>query len=108
MEPWVTLAAVHPTAKVKLLTDDAQFRALKHTLESANAACDWISEEAWKAKQLTTFAIHALTYHTARKRFGLSAQIAARCTSKVAAAYKLDHRSTSRRPATSKSRPRLK
>ncbi len=80
-------------AKVKLLTEVTQFRALQNTVKSANAACDWISEQAWKAKEFSTYGIHKLAYHEARERFGLSAQIAARCAAKVADAYKLDQNS---------------
>ena len=78
------------TAKVKLLTDAEQFRALESTLKAANTACDWISEQAWQARQFKAYPVHAMTYHPARDRFGLSAQIAARCIAKVADAYKLD------------------
>lgn len=61
---------------------------LLQTLERANAACNWISEQAWAKRVFSQFAIHALVYHEARERFGLSSQMAIRCIAKVADAYK--------------------
>lgn len=77
-------------AKVKLLTDAAQFRGLENTLRAANAACDWISEQAWSAKEFSGYGIQALLYRQVRSRFALSAQMAVRCVAKVVDAYKLD------------------
>jgi putative transposase len=79
------------TAKVKLSTmAGSSFSALTETLHTANACCDWISARAWKAKTFGQFALHKLTYASARERFGLSAQIVVRCIGKVSDAYKLD------------------
>jgi putative transposase len=82
------------TAKVKLKTTDFQFRALQETLKRANACCDWISNRAWEAKSFRTFDLHELTYHEARRRFDLTAQVVIRCISKVADAYRLDYNAT--------------
>ena len=83
---------MHLTAKVKLLPTAEQAEALKRTLEAANAACNYISERAWRESTFRQFSLHKLVYYDVRGRFGLSSQMAVRCISKVADAYKLDRR----------------
>lgn len=83
------------TAAIQLLPTPDQADALKRTLETANAACDYISHVAWDARTFGQFPIHRLTYGAVREQFGLSAQLTVRCIAKVADAYKLD--CTSRR-----------
>jgi IS605 OrfB family transposase len=78
------------TAKVKILASADDAKTLTATMQAANAACDWISEQAWNAKVFGQFALHKLTYTQARERFGLSAQVVVRCIGKVADSYKLD------------------
>jgi IS605 OrfB family transposase len=77
------------TAKVKLVPTLEQADALKHTLETANAACNYISERAWEERTFRQYSLHKLVYHAVRERFGLSSQMTVRCISKVADAYKL-------------------
>src|SRR5215216_2540028 len=79
------------TAAIQLLPTPEQADALRRTLETANAACDYISRVAWETKTFRQFAIHKLTYQAARETFHLAAQLAVRCIAKVADAYKLDH-----------------
>jgi len=80
-------------AQVKLQPDERQADALKRTLETANAACNWLSEQAWEAKTFGQFALHKLAYHAAREAFpSLSSQVVVRCIAKVADAYKLDRK----------------
>jgi len=81
------------TAQVKLLPSREQAKALRDTLEKANAACNHISEVAWRERIFGQFALHRLTYHCLRGQFGLSAQVIVRCIAKVADAYKLDRKS---------------
>jgi putative transposase len=83
-------------ANIKLIPTAQQHRALLKTLETANAACTWISGQAWAYKTFGQFKLHALAYGACRERFGLSAQMVVRCIAKVADAYKLD-RKTRRR-----------
>jgi predicted transposase len=83
---------MHLTAKVKLLPTAEQAEALERTLEAANAACSYISERAWRESTFRQFSLHKLVYYDVRGRFGLSSQMAVRCISKVADAYKLDRR----------------
>jgi len=77
------------TAKVKLLPSPEQMQMLKRTLETANAACNYISEQAWETKTFRHFPLHKLTYYDVRGKFPLSAQIVVRCISKVADSYKI-------------------
>ncbi len=77
-------------AKVKLRTDPAQSTALARTLRTANEACNWISQQAWKHQEFNQFQLHRLVYHAVRERFRLSAQVTVRSIAKVAAAYKAD------------------
>ena len=80
------------TAKVKLLPSTEQASALKHTLETANTACNYISEQAWEGRTFRQYSLHKLVYYDVRERFGLSSQMTVRCISKVADAYKLDRK----------------
>ena len=80
------------TAKVKLLPTPEQAHGLKHTLETANAACGYISERAWQERNFRQYNLHKLVYYAVREQFGLSAQMTVRCISKVADAYKLDRK----------------
>ena len=81
------------TAAIQLLPSPQQADALRRTLETANAACDYISQLAWLTNTFRQFAIHKLTYQDARETFGLAAQLVVRCIAKVADAYKLDRKS---------------
>src|SRR6266498_5369609 len=78
------------TAKVKLLTAPEQHAYLLQTLERANAARNYISQQAWDTKTFGQFNLHQLVYATVRVNFDLAAQVVVRCISKVADAYKLD------------------
>jgi IS605 OrfB family transposase len=83
---------VNLTAQLKLEPTAEQALALRRTLAASNAACDYISGVAWESKTFRQFDLHRLCYRETRKRFGLSAQAAVRCISKVADAYKLDRK----------------
>ena len=80
------------TATIQLLPTPQQADALKRTLETANAACDYVSQVAWQSKTFRQFPIHRLTYRAVRETFHLAAQLAVRCIAKVADAYKLDRK----------------
>ena len=79
-------------AQIKLLPTPEQAQALRKTLEVANAACNYISEQAWDSQTFKQFPIHKLTYYAVKEMFGLTAQVVVRCISKVADAYKLDRK----------------
>jgi hypothetical protein len=78
------------TAQVKLLGTPEQSAALLTTLETANAACNLLSDWAWDNKTFGQYAIHKGQYASVRAKTGLAAQVVVRCISKVADAYKLD------------------
>lgn len=75
------------TARVKLLPTIEQIDALRMTLERANEACNYISDEAWQSRTFRQFPLHKLTYYDVRERFGLSAQMTVRAISRVSDAY---------------------
>ena len=79
-------------AAVKLVPTPDQAKSLSATLVRCNAACDWISAKAWEAKTFRQYDLHKLCYVEVRERFGLTAQAAVRCISKVADAYKMDRK----------------
>lgn len=77
-------------AVVKLVLDTEQKLSLKKTIETANSACNFISEYAWENKVFGQYAIQKAIYHSVKKQFNLTAQVVVRCISKVADAYKLN------------------
>ena len=79
-------------AQIKPLPAPEQAQALRKTLEVANAACNYISQQAWDSQTFKQFPIHKLTYYAVKEMFGLTAQVVVRCISKVADAYKLDRK----------------
>ena len=83
-------------ANLKLCPTPTHSAALHQTLKTANAACNWLSGQAWANKTFGQFALHRLAYSPCRTKFGLSAQMAVRCIAKVADVYKPD-RKTRRR-----------
>jgi putative transposase len=80
------------TAKVKLCPTPEQAHLLKRTLETANAACDSISAQAWHAQEFNQFRIHKLSYAAVRADFPLTAQVVIRAIAKVADAYKANRK----------------
>jgi putative transposase len=78
------------TAMIKLLPNNEQLDYLYQTLERANTACNWISEQAWEYKTFNNIRLHHLVYKTVRAQFELGSQMAVRCIAKVAEAYKKD------------------
>jgi putative transposase len=83
-------------AQLKLCPTKEQAHFLKETLELANAACNRISEEAWKRRTFGKYALQKLCYRDVKSCFGLSAQMVVRCLAKVGDAYRLDKRSKRR------------
>ena len=78
------------SAQIKLLPTPEQAQALRKTLEVANAACNYISKQAWENKVFSQFPLQKITYRPIRNTFKLSAQVVIRCISKVSDAYKFD------------------
>ena len=84
------------TANVKLNPTDKQFSALKQTIETANAACNYISTIAFKKKNFNQFSLHKLVYYNVKSKFNLSAQMTVRCIAKVSNSYKINKKSQHR------------
>ena len=78
------------TAQLQLKPTKEQTQALRITMERANAACDYISAQAWQHQTFGQFNLHHLSYRQVRAEFGLAAQMTVRCITKVVDAYKLD------------------
>ena len=78
------------TNQIKLNPTSEQAELLKRTLETANAACNYISGVAWNTQTFGQFKIHALVYSDVRAQFDLTAQMVVRCIAKVTDAYKID------------------
>lgn len=78
------------TAVLKLLPDEGLRQLLFETLETANAACNYISDVAWENQSFGRVPVHKTTYSEVRACFGLSSQLAVRCIGKVVDAYKRD------------------
>jgi putative transposase len=79
-------------AQIQLLPSPGQVNALRKTLEVANSACNYISTQAWDSKTFKQFPLHKLTYYAVKEMFKLTAQVVVRVISKVADAYKIDHK----------------
>lgn len=77
---------------LKLNPDAAQQRALLDTLERCNEACNWLSAQAFEFGVFGKFALQKTHYYSMREKFNLTAQVAIRCISKVADAYKLKNK----------------
>jgi IS605 OrfB family transposase len=76
--------------QIKLLPDGSQAQSLLDTIKKANAACNTISEIAWKEKTFNQFKLHQKSYYLAKEQYGLSSQMTVRCISKVSDSYKLN------------------
>ena len=76
-------------ASVRLLPTPEQAGLLHATLERCNAACDWLARLGADTKTTRQYDLHKIGYAELRARFGLAAQVAARCIGKVADAFKV-------------------
>ncbi len=77
-------------AQLKLRPTPEQSDALRATLVTANAACDYVSRVAWDSKTFREYALRKLVYGELRASYGLGAQITQHCVAKVADAYAHD------------------
>ena len=75
---------------IKLAPSEEQHQALLQTMESFNAACNYVSKLAFESRTFGQFYIHRLCYYEIRQRFGLSAQMTIRAVAKVSESYKAD------------------
>jgi len=77
---------------LKLQPTEQQKEVLLRTMERFNAACNYVSEVAFKEQTSSQVKLHHLTYYAIREKFGLSAQMAVRVIGKVAETYKADRK----------------
>jgi putative transposase len=78
------------TLIVKLAPSPEQAVQLQATLESFNAACNFVAALAFQERCVSKFRLQKLVYRPVRQRFGLSSQMAIRAIAKVCAAYRRD------------------
>lgn len=84
------MRGVKLVAKIKLLPTQKQAKLLRETMETANSACNQISQVAWEMKTFSQFPLQKIVYSQIRLSFPLTAQVVIRCICKVADGYKLD------------------
>src|SRR5438093_1310034 len=77
------------TLTVLLRPTPKQAQALKETMTTFNAACDFVSRVAWENREFNNFRLRRLTYRDVRSRFALPSQLAQHAIAKVAAAYQV-------------------
>ncbi len=75
---------------------ESQFAALLETVERSNAACNWISEQAFTNKVYKQFSVHKIVYLQTKERFNLSSQMVIRAIAKVADSYVVDQKYSAR------------
>jgi putative transposase len=90
--PCTKIQHVKMTAQLKLLPMPEQAAALKRTLETANAACNYISKVAWQTHTFSKYPLQQLCYPNVKETFNLSAQMVIRCLAKVGDSYKPDRK----------------
>jgi IS605 OrfB family transposase len=76
------------TLTISLRPTDEQAKALLHTMEALNAACNFVSQVAWETREFNTYRLRAKVYGEVRTRFGLPAQLAQHAVQRVTDAYK--------------------
>ena len=79
-------------AAIKLRPTREQATVLRATLKRCNEACTAIAAKGFAAGVLRQFDLQKLAYVETRTEFGLTAQAAVRCISKVADAFKINRK----------------
>src|SRR5262249_19722309 len=82
--------AVKLTLQTQLLPDEDQARKLSATMQTFNAAADWLAGEAFRLKTTNKVELQQLYYNQLRDDFGISAQMVIRCIAQVCEAYSRD------------------
>jgi hypothetical protein len=83
---------LHYGLPVTVKVEPADPDGLRRCFETANGACDGISEQAWHPKTFRQLALGKGVYYQVRERFGWSAQMAVQAIAKAVDAYALDKR----------------
>lgn len=75
--------------KIKLLTDDEQFKQLKETMGLFNEVCNFISSVAYKTKSTTNkIKLHKECYYPVREKYQIASHMVVRAVGKVVEEYK--------------------
>lgn len=77
------------SVSVLLKPSKEQHQLLLKTLQTANAACNFISQQAWENKTFGRASLHKLTYYPTKEQFNLTAQMVVRAIAKVVDSYKV-------------------
>ncbi|GCE50693.1 IS605 OrfB family transposase [Thermosporothrix hazakensis] len=75
---------------LKLAPTEEQHQALLETMHAFNQAANSVAEVAFREQSANTFALQKLVYGELRATYKLPSQLAIRCISKAAEAYKRD------------------
>lgn len=78
------------TMLLKLAPTEEQHQALLETMHAFNQAANYVAEIAFEEKSANKFALQKLVYGELRTTYKLPSQLAIRCISKAAEAYKRD------------------
>jgi IS605 OrfB family transposase len=78
------------TMLLKLAPTEEQHQALIETMHAFNEAANYVADVAYAEKSANKFALQKLVYGELRTTYKLPAQLAIRCISKAAEAYKRD------------------
>jgi putative transposase len=78
------------TMLLKLTPTEEQRQALLETMHTFNQAANYVADVAFAEKSANKFALQKLVYGELRATYKLPAQLAIRCISKAAEAYKRD------------------
>jgi putative transposase len=76
--------------QIQLLPDKRQADQLKSTIERFNAACSWLTAQAFEIKIANKITLQQHFYYDLRELFGLSAQMASICIRHVGGTYSRD------------------
>lgn len=78
------------TLEIRLAPNKEQFNSLLGIMKQFNKACNYISQRAFETKTFTWSGLRKLTYHSAKEKFALLANLLVRATGKVSQAYSND------------------
>ncbi len=76
------------TAKVQIITSDADKVLLDKTMSAYRDACNYVSGYVFQTHNLKQFSLNTVLYYTLREKFGLRAQMAQSVLRTVIARYK--------------------
>lgn len=78
------------TLQTQLFPDQKQADLLKETIRNFNKACDWLAEKAFELQTANKVKLQQQFYYDLRRKFKLSAQMAAICIRHVGGTFSRD------------------